>query len=106
MREPEKLRLHPTKAGGVSGPILGKFSSKDVFRLGLSLLVGLMVFILAGSFPVNLFLASALPLGTLGVLYALAGQPEGYALHWLEWQRSKRRGLGLFDRHSRRNQQQ
>ena len=93
MREPEQLRLHPTKAGGVNGPVLGRFSSKDVLFLGLSLLVGLMVFILSGS----ILAASAVPLATLALVLALAGKHEGYGLHWIEWQWRKRRGAGLFE---------
>lgn len=100
MKDTEKLRLHPTRSGGETGPMIGKFSSRDVLWIGLSLLVGLMVFILAGaltwSLIASIFAASSLPLATLGVLLALSNKPAGYALHWLEWRWIKGRGTGLF----------
>jgi len=101
MLENEPLRLHPTNAGGDRGPMVWKFSGKDVLIFGASLMVGLVIYIVLGvlnwSFAMTIFGASTVPLATMAVLLALVSKPQGFIYHWLAWQWMKCRGQSLFE---------
>ena len=83
--------------------MIGKFTGLQVLVLGISLGLGLLVFVsLTGAeigFLTSLALASSVPGITMVVLFTLAhGKPKGYFFHWVEWLRIRYQNLALIER--------